>query len=817
MHHQLPLKTFTRFLFFLPCIACSLYGQLTGKITDANGQPLQDVSVHLENTFVGTVSNREGVFHLNPKGQTSGTIVFTYLGFQTQAFQFDSTTAPFEVVLQPKIVQLNEVTLNAQENPAHAIIRAAQRERKKHLEESKVYTADFYSKGLFGLENVPERFMGQEVGDLDGVLDSTRSGILYLSETKSKIFSERENFKEVVYASKVSGNDNGFSFNTAEDADFNFYKNTLDFGNQLVSPIASNAFTYYRYTLEDSFYAVEGKLINRIAVQPKTDASPTFEGIIYIVEDDWTLYGVDLTIEGKRTQLLGLNSMQLQQQYLYNSNTAQWRKANQVLDFDFSFLGFKGDGRFSAVYSNYNTAPQFAPKTFNRTIQTIESGANKKSTAYWDKQRPIPLLEKEVEDYMKKDSLQQLRKSEVYLDSIDRKNNRFQWSDIIQKEIQNSTKNSRVKIEFPLARASFNPIQGGTYGLGVSWRRDWEENGAYIDIGSANDYGASNKKHYPKINASYRFNSTNYNTLTFFAGRDLEQFNNRPAVSKTINTVANLFFKEHYARYLEKEKIELQWSLYLLEGLFTSYSVGYQQRTPRANTINFSYRFTDRDYPENTPRNSAVDFEQHNILFQRLLVRYAFGYKLYKEPNKVYYNFDNTYPTLRLFLTNGSGSSVERYNFTKLDLRLSHKLSLGALGSTQYALQVGGFIQKDNPSFVDLQHFNGNATFFAKTTYRGFNLLPYYERSTSNDYASFHLTHDFYKWGVGSWPLIKQLQGSLITGIHGLAIEGERPYGEFNIGVGNLGFGQIRGLSLSYVKAFGAVHRPDGFFIGFTL
>ena len=56
--------------------------------------------------------------------------MFTYLGYQTQAFPFDSTTASFEVVLQPEIVQLDEVTLNAQENPAHAIIRAAQRERK---------------------------------------------------------------------------------------------------------------------------------------------------------------------------------------------------------------------------------------------------------------------------------------------------------------------------------------------------------------------------------------------------------------------------------------------------------------------------------------------------------------------------------------------------------------------------------------------------------------------------------------------------------------------------------------------------------------
>ena len=285
-----------------------------------------------------------------------------------------------------------------------------------------------------------------------------------------------------MYASKVSGNDNGISFNTAEDADFNFsIKTPLTSENQLVSPIATNAFAYYRYTLEDSFYTSDRKLINRIAVQPKTTTSPAFEGIIYIVEEDWTLYGVDLTVEGKRTQLLGLNSMQLQQQYLYNSNSAQWRKANQVLDFTFGFLGFKGDGRFSAVYSNYNTAPQFAPKTFNRTIQTIESGA-KKSTAYWDKQRPIPLLEKEIQDYVKKDSLQQLRKSEVYQDSIDRKNNRFKWSDIIQKEIQNSRKTAGLKLNFPWQELALTPFKEGLMVWGVFWRRDWEEKNPMLSL-----------------------------------------------------------------------------------------------------------------------------------------------------------------------------------------------------------------------------------------------------------------------------------------------------------------------------------------------
>ena len=66
--------------------------------------------------------------------------------------------------------------------------------------------------------------MGQEVGDLDGVLDSTRSGIIYLSETISKIsYRQPNDFRERIIASKVSGNDNGFSFNSAQESTFSFY------------------------------------------------------------------------------------------------------------------------------------------------------------------------------------------------------------------------------------------------------------------------------------------------------------------------------------------------------------------------------------------------------------------------------------------------------------------------------------------------------------------------------------------------------------------------------------------------------------------
>src|SRR3546814_13503414 len=73
-------------------------------------------------------------------------------------------------------------------------------------------------------------------------LDSNNRGIVYLSESQSELFvRERDTYKEVVYSSRVAGNNNGFSFNEASDLLFSFYQNLLLYqlnNRGFVSPIA---------------------------------------------------------------------------------------------------------------------------------------------------------------------------------------------------------------------------------------------------------------------------------------------------------------------------------------------------------------------------------------------------------------------------------------------------------------------------------------------------------------------------------------------------------------------------------------------------
>ena len=319
---------------FLFCTLPS-FSQVTGTVTDTKGIPLPYVNIYLENTYTGTTSNEEGSYTLDLNQAGSYTVVFQYLGYKTQKEQVKIEQFPFElsISLSEEQVSLDEVVISSTEDPAYRIIRETIKRRRENLDRISSFTADFYSRGIWRVKDVPEKILGQEVGDFEGALDSTRTGIIYLSETISEIaYQKPSDFKERIIASKVSGNDNGFSFNSAQDANFSFYENTLDLNAAIVSPISVNALGYYRYKLDGVFY--EGsKLINKIVVSPRRPKDRVWEGVIYIVEDDWQLYGVELKTNGEAIQVPFIKELLFKQNFTFDENENAWIKISQTIDF----------------------------------------------------------------------------------------------------------------------------------------------------------------------------------------------------------------------------------------------------------------------------------------------------------------------------------------------------------------------------------------------------------------------------------------------------------------------------------------------------
>src|SRR5699024_1326365 len=188
---------------------------------------------------------------------------------------------------------------------------------------------------------------------------------------------------------------------------------------------SNSAFNYYKYKLISVNYDEYGHLINKIEVIPKRPADRVFSGIIYIVEDSWEIYGINLKTTGTSAQIPPVEEMVFQQSFAYFKEEDFWVKLSQQVSFSFKLLGIFGKGSFLAVYDDYDFYPEFDRKTFSKEIMGWDQDANKKEETYWEKIRPVALTQDELVDYRVKDSLYQIRRSKAFKDSIDRKNNKF--------------------------------------------------------------------------------------------------------------------------------------------------------------------------------------------------------------------------------------------------------------------------------------------------------------------------------------------------------------------------------------------------------
>ncbi|HZW77970.1 MAG TPA: DUF5686 and carboxypeptidase regulatory-like domain-containing protein [Flavobacteriaceae bacterium] len=816
------MRTIFLFLFF---VSTQLSAQIVGKVTDTNGESLAYVNVYIKNSYVGTTTNDDGNYNLNLSEPKAYEISFQYLGYKTVTEKVHPKSFPFilNVQMQEESTSLSEVIISKKEDPAYRIIRKTIDNRKNNLERFDAYTADFYSRGLWRVKDVPEKILGQEVGDLDGAIDSTRAGIVYLSETISKISYEKpDKFKERILASKVSGNDNGFSFNNALSANLSFYENTIPFNVPLVSPIATNALNYYKYKLEGVFY--EGtKLVNKIAVIPRRANDNVWEGVIYIVEDDWQLYGVELKTTGAAIQVPFVEELVIKQTFKLDNEYDFWVRISQTIDFQFKFMMIKGQGRFIAMYSNYNFNPQFDKKSFSNELLSFEDKANKKDSTYWNGIRPVPLTDEEIHDYIRRDSIQQLRTSKVYLDSIDAKHNKFQWSDpIFGYTYTNSYEKWSMGYESPALKLGFNTVQGFHGKPALFFRKSYDENRAdYVLTRIKADYGLAEDRLRWEGEIIRNFNLKDRLRLSLTGGSRVQQFNRQEPIKAMINSMSSLWFERNYMKVFELNYAQAGYSQEVLNGLHLSATLAYENRKPLFNNTEQVYiRNKGASYTSNNPRAPedfvTPAFEEHSVIRTNVQARIVFNQKYFSNPDMKMNLGNSKYPVLTLNIQNGIGLDKKQHDYTLFQARINQGLQAGNKGTFKYNLKAGTFMAGDGITFADYKHFNGNQTRIGTDSdyLNVFNLLPYYEFSTNKPYFEGHLEHDFKGWVLGKIPGLNLLNWNMIVGAHFLSTEEHKPYSELSVGLDNVGFGNLRLLRIDYVHSFFGNTNKGAFIFG---
>jgi hypothetical protein len=801
--------------------------QIKGTVTDISGNPLPSVTIRIEDTYFGTTTNDAGEYYLNVPGKGKYIIVYQYLGYKSQKIKYvhEKRLKTFDIKLEEENIELQTVVIDKKNNPANEVIRNAIAHKKENAEPTEKYQADFYSRGIFKIKDAPKKIMGQKFDAFDEILDSTRSGILYLSETVSKItYKKPDKMKEVIVASKVSGNDNGFSFNTAASANFDFYENYIPFQVNVVSPIADNAFNYYKYKIEGTFFNENNIQINKIKVIPKRNNEPAMEGYLYIVEDSWAIYAVDLTVKGDQIQMPALNSLQLKQNFSYNRNNKLWAKNTQTLDFVAGIFGINISGRFSYVYSNYVFEPKFDKKTFTREVLSFEDNANKKDSVYWNKFRPVPLTSEESTDYLKKDLIQTKKKSKQYLDSIDAKRNKMGFSDIIMGySYNNSFKKWELSYGGLIKGISFNTVQGWDLNTDITFMKRDDDKRTFTQIKTYFDYGLSEEKFRSYFTFIKKFSNSNQSELRFAAGSKVNQFNGSNPISNLVNSVSTLFFKDNYMKLYERNFINASYGRELLNGFKMNAELSYAERKPLFNTTEYVVLNKDKPYTSNNPLlpndDTTPNIVKHNLAKANLGARINFAQEYLSRPDGKFNVPNDKYPVLYLNYEKGFAGNESNFNFDHFNARMTYDLTLGNKGNLETNIKTGKFYHAENIAFVDYKHFNGNQTHVGTDDryLNVFNLLPYYSSSTNDSYIEIHAEHDDSGYIMNKIPLLKKLKSTLVLGYHNLSIPDRSPYHEYSVGLNNLGFGKFKVFRLDYVHAYQNGWQADGFIFGLKI
>lgn len=787
-------------LFFSMSI---LTAQVNGRILDQNGEPLPFASVYVKGTSRGTTSNVEGRFTLNvDKGVHE--LVFQYIGYKQliKEVAVGDQALELEVVMEEEAVKLAEVVVRAdQEDPAYRVIREAIAKRKYFLDLVDTYSCDVYIKGNIKFLNAPEKFLGQEIGDMDGNLDSNRQGIIYLSESEAKLyFKQPDKYKEIMKSTKVSGNDNGFGFNQASEMDFNLYRNYALYNRQIISPIASNALGYYRYRLEGTFFDQEGHMINKIEVIPKRSEDPVYKGYIYIIEDVWNIQSVDLTLMSGAMKIPGLDSLMIQQQYLPVEEPDVWRIFSQTIDFQAGLFGFKLRGTFTAIYSDYEIEPEVPKGFFDNEIFLVEEEANERTLDYWKEVRPIPLTEEESIDYVRKDSLQEIRQSKPYLDSVDQKNNRFKPLDLLfGYNYQRSYRKEYFSFGSPLTTIQFNTVQGWNGNLDFAYRRFYDDYSMrWFSVSPRINYGFSDRQLRVSASVIYNFNRTKFTRLTLAGGRTTVQYNSVNPISPTVNTQFTLWFRDNYMKIYEKEFLSAGLNHEISNGIYFTGSVEYARRKALTNTTDYSWRLRDEiEYSSNNPIDPdsfEAAFNPHQALVLNLALRFRLNQRYSNFPGRKYIE-GSKWPDLWLVYKKGVAALGSDVNYDRLAVQIrDYYIPAGVWGRSVFRLEAGKFLNNTEMEFIDYEHFNGNQTSigYPARYNSSFFKLPYYDFSTQDAYLELHVQHYFEGFVLDKLPAIRKLGWMMVAGVKYLKTSEQPGYTEWSVGIDNIGIGPLR-------------------------
>lgn len=835
------MRNYFPLVLLLFCIQTTKAFIVKGTVSTNKGEKLSYANIYVKGTSNGTSANVDGQYQLDlPAGHYE--IIYQHIGYKQQIETVNlQKDIEINVTLELLELQIRDVVVNGNEDPALAVIRKAIERRKYFLNVVESYSCDAYIKGMQRILEAPDKILGRKINRTGILTGPNNSGILYLSESQSKLYYKKPNkFHEVIYSSKVSGQSNGFTFNSAEDFFFNFYERsiTIPFIAQrpFISPLSESGFFYYNYHMLGA-YKEGDYLVNKIQVTPKRKSDPCFSGTLSIIEDNWNIHSLELYLT-KANGIQYVDTLKVTQYFIPTKDDI-WLASQQRYDVKASFLGIKGDGYYLGIFKNYLVNGSFAQalkpaaktdstktgaktlkqlkkeekqikkeekkaekKIFTDEVVKIEKGANKRDTMYWDSIRPIPLTDIEMSDYHLKDSIQTIRDSKEFKDSTDKKlNSPGPLTIILGYNYRKQYK--KLDIEFPslLNLVNFNTVEGLNLQAKFGIRKEFE-NKQRLTFEPEFRYGVLNKQFNARGTLVYSISQIHRDFISLSGGRYVSQFDEQQPQTEFGNTFQSLVFGNNFMKIYEQYFASAEYGRELYNGIEGFINVSYARRTPLYNMTQYTFfsKYQGKYTPNgmDLPGVTEENITPNNSFKVHLRFQFDFGQKYVTRPDGRF-RIGSKYPTLVIGYTKSIPiKGFSDGNFDEIGAHLRGYISEKLFGTTHYSFGGGGFPNHKSVSYADYKHFSGNFLNLGGTDLLGFYLVRYYRHSTDLYYAEAHIEHHFGGFLFNKIPGIRTLKLDEVLGFHFLYTPTRKEYFQLNAGLANI----LKILRVDFVAGF---------------
>ncbi len=735
-------------LIFCTSLFLTTLGQQTirGMVFMADSrEPLPFVPVIIRGSVTGAQTDFDGKFVIKiEKGGDS--LVATYLGFKRMARPIKAGVPDQEINFPLEVdpgQELEEVVVDAGENPAHRIIRNAVKHKKLNNRDNlSAYEYETYNKIEFDLNRIPKELREKKVlksisfifDNVDSSFSGERPSLpFFMIENLSRIYfkSDPERKKEVVIASKITGMENASVSQVLGDMyqNVNLYDNNiLVFNKQMPSPLSDNALFYYKFYLQDSAFEVN-QYIYHLSFKPKRTQELCFTGNIWIADTTWGIKRLEMSIP-KNANLNFINTASIIQEYAYVDSSWMLTKDRLVIDFAPTKKAMGFYGRKTTSYKKFvlNAPRENAFYDFADKIE-VNQQALGKSDEFWEENRHDSLTLREKKIFKMIDTIQSLP---VYQT----------WVDVFYLLVAGYKKVNNFEIGPYSNLLSYNRVEGLRMRFGG---RTSEKFSKWYELNGYVAYGLNDEKWKYALGFKSFITKSPHRQIVGVNYRDDYEILGQSTNGFSQDNVLASFFRTNPLTNLTRVAgaeawYEREW----FPGLITRAVLLGREFTALGG--NRYYRLNAEGRREEQPEVYTSEV--------RLNVRFAWKEKYVGEGfSRV--AIGTIYPVVQLNYTKSLQNAFKgQYDYQKLAVNVSDRLRITPiLGYTDFVAEVGK-IWGQVP-FLLMELHGGNETYLYD--YLAFNMMNYYEFA-SDQYASLGVFHHFEGLFLNKVPLLRKLK-----------------------------------------------------------